>query len=900
MGVRVKNNFGAGAAILALLVMLGESPSNLGRCAEVDQGSVDAAAIQGWLRELDSSSYRTRQLAFLNLWKLGHQSRETLEEVAKGSDLNLACSAKWLMLVQKLGASPAEVGDGIANLGLVQAGDFYTLVRMAQEHQWGQILVLLELLSEEQLEELQEQSSPEQLFGLAVADGRVELLPVLADYFLSPTNALAVRHQWRRYGMEVADVSSPGAARSDKHSPIFGREWQGDVDQAIRLAQETSVELADFLRHRHFRWSELVPPTDLTAPRIEGRIDSEQFARIARECRYLEWAGDDQRKLAWEKFLLDVPAERIGRIEKALGLTLACRPDEGLALFEQQRAYWALLGYKIRGQVDKALAVAGIKLTDEFDWEEFVDSRRKELEMIPEDLGIKAFLMIQAASILHALGMVDRAEQIEAMLVRLVKFHPLLKDDERIIQNLLRKWREDDRLANAFEFVGDPLMFKGKLDEERRRKQELMLSSLFSEDDFPDFHRFAVHLLRTLKRVDGKEGTDENYVPMLQRLYEGGVLDHWNGVSELERFTRQAYGTFPSNDEDRSGLAEVLVRIALNAGYVELAARLMSDFAGDGYNPELLTLISARLGDFESALHQHESDGLGQPIDLLEGLQKAAWLEQLGRVDMARKTRDTVWKLPLWPNYAQRDREGNRCVDAARELKDRGFESDALALLELGLSLAQPDDLCMDQIAEVLAEQIEKSDPERALNLARLTQVEYYRTVHSTNDNPLRLMLRHAHELRCGARAAIRGGDFELADSFVRRSVAFRPDDIEVAIELVPLAEKAFGQAKAESWYRIYREHHLAHLERWPNDAMFLNNLAWMQAKLKRDLDDALAYAEKAVSIKPINTYLDTLAEVEYQRGNGARAIELTRACIRKNGKDKHHREQLLRFVQSR
>jgi len=78
------------------------------------------------------------------------------------------------------------------------------------------------------------------------------------------------------------------------------------------------------------------------------------------------------------------------------------------------------------------------------------------------------------------------------------------------------------------------------------------------------------------------------------------------------------------------------------------------------------------------------------------------------------------------------------------------------------------------------------------------------------------------------------------------------------------------------------------------------NQLAWAAAKCRRELDEALKHARRAVELEPDNTAsLDTLAETHYQRGEYEKAIETINKCMELEPKDPHHAAQLERFAKA-
>jgi len=154
---------------------------------------------------------------------------------------------------------------------------------------------------------------------------------------------------------------------------------------------------------------------------------------------------------------------------------------------------------------------------------------------------------------------------------------------------------------------------------------------------------------------------------------------------------------------------------------------------------------------------------------------------------------------------------------------------------------------------------------------------------------------------RVSAQLAILEGDFEAADREIRACHAANPDQIETPIELVPLAEKVFGAEKTKPWIELYTGSLESHLQRWPDDTLIANNLAWFYAKVHYRLDRALELSRHVAERLPDDSvYLDTLAEVEFRLGNIDKAIEISAECRKLSPLEKHHRSQLHRFLREK
>jgi len=116
----------------------------------------------------------------------------------------------------------------------------------------------------------------------------------------------------------------------------------------------------------------------------------------------------------------------------------------------------------------------------------------------------------------------------------------------------------------------------------------------------------------------------------------------------------------------------------------------------------------------------------------------------------------------------------------------------------------------------------------------------------------------------------------------------------------VPLLEKSGRKQAADNLFAKVFMHREQLCADFPRSAQQHTELACLSARCRRQLDKALTHAQKAVALDPKSaSYLDTLAEVYFQRGDQAKAIELMRRCLELDlspGQGDFYRRQLKRF----
>jgi tetratricopeptide (TPR) repeat protein len=152
-----------------------------------------------------------------------------------------------------------------------------------------------------------------------------------------------------------------------------------------------------------------------------------------------------------------------------------------------------------------------------------------------------------------------------------------------------------------------------------------------------------------------------------------------------------------------------------------------------------------------------------------------------------------------------------------------------------------------------------------------------------------------AHRHR--ARAFLASGKIEEAKREIQLCLADLPSDTDLPILLLPELEKAGQKKDADELFSRVFDMHVKLCTEYPRCGWGHNALAWVAARCRRQLDQALEHANKAVEISPDNAgFLDTLAEVHFQRGEKDQAIPLMKKCVELEPRTEYFRKQLTRF----
>jgi tetratricopeptide (TPR) repeat protein len=142
----------------------------------------------------------------------------------------------------------------------------------------------------------------------------------------------------------------------------------------------------------------------------------------------------------------------------------------------------------------------------------------------------------------------------------------------------------------------------------------------------------------------------------------------------------------------------------------------------------------------------------------------------------------------------------------------------------------------------------------------------------------------------------------QLAEALrsIRLFQAVVPEDLSIPLQVVTRLDKLGKNKEADEIFEAAFAFHQKLCAKSAQDPNPANDLAWLCAVCRRRLDEALDLSQKAVALEPKNpAYLDTLAEIHFQKRNRERAIELMKQCIELSPDNDYFRKQRDRFEKS-
>jgi tetratricopeptide (TPR) repeat protein len=259
------------------------------------------------------------------------------------------------------------------------------------------------------------------------------------------------------------------------------------------------------------------------------------------------------------------------------------------------------------------------------------------------------------------------------------------------------------------------------------------------------------------------------------------------------------------------------------------------------------------------------------------------------------------------------EREGKRLIDLAhdlpladaatrftfaRELERRGHGEAARLECELIVrinSLEEP--WYTEEALKALAQEARrKKDYAKAADYYERSLVCHFRADAEFRQTSGNLVVPSAlHHNR--ALAALAADQIDAMKAELQMCLDALPGDINVPVALLPELEKRGRKKEAADLFQQYWGIHESFCKDHPKSAWGHNNLAWLGARCRRNLDEALKHAQEATELAPEYAgYLDTLAEVHFQRGEKEKALEVMKKCVALEPRYAYFRKQFKRF----
>ncbi|HTU23006.1 MAG TPA: hypothetical protein VMG10_33525 [Gemmataceae bacterium] len=870
--------------------------------------------IAGWIEQLGDGSFTQREKASKMLWQAGAAAETALEKALKSDDPEVVRRARDLLDKFHWGIYPDTPADIVALIRayqssegnarrevlqkLFESGDagLRAVMKLARvEKDDTQRSVLRELLADKLpaafLQAVMEEKYEiyEQLLKLGHEGQLISLNQYAAYWLLRSKLAERIAH-FRAHSREHPDDKWSAATL------VYLHRANGDLVEARKAAEKS--ERADLLEGILFEladWKALSAraegiatekPSDKDPFGVSGAENLASkwayraaYARLAGKQKDFEKAVRELRKLAESKEGRD--KERISpAFVAAKGLLLNDRPVEGLDVLRNLPDRRVLLFDLLRArlQFSEALALA--------DKEEPADKE------IPR-------LQLARARLLCVLGEKEGKKLFD-------RYAEHIKDevDPAWVQSLLKEEMsaglKDYAFAHAARAMSVALPKNGKEAVKHALIDQTYLALLFPQQTK------TAEVWWTLLRRQLEDKPPAAALKRLRQLLEGKLAakDVKASIEEAEAWFSDSP---PWPVTESAARLQALAETAALAGLDDLAVTLLKKAVKQLDSRDALL----RLGDLLAAKKQWA--------------KAAEYYQQAWNKELPPKTSHGNFTslsqlpdpLPLYLAgdalvHAGREKAGKKLIeqshwiplaDAAtrlsfsRALGQRGHREAAERESDFLLRVSEPNTY---QVAEAMhrraivafahKEYLKAAEGFEQAMLRCLHPYTYYLSNAAYATIPAQI-----HHLR--ARGLLAAGKLDEALKQADLALAASPVDLNLTIALVPELERRGHKKEAEALFERCHAAHEKVCRDYPRCAWAHNSAAWMSACCRRNLDKALQHAEKAIELEPKNaSYIDTLAEVHFQRGDKDKAVALQKRAIELDPKKSYYRKQLKRL----
>jgi predicted Zn-dependent protease len=826
------------------------------------------AQIEQWIKQLGDSEFVARESATRKLWEAGDHAEAALQRATKSDDPEIARRAREILDKFKWGQypdTPKEVADLItayqetpADKGPPFKYKAEVIRKLLRAGPFG-IKAIRRLSSAEPADDVREAVFGDLRKDLAefLADGKLDAAEAVVDAgaYTQSMGPAYVAAFWLVRGKPEETIARyealAGVPEQKRAAEVlaFLYRAKGDTAAARKAAEKAHKrELIEGLLYEAADWKALAAkPTIVNAETpLEQAAFRAAYQRLAGKEKELDDCLAEVRKLAEGD-----PDKETGAFVAAKAFFLNDLPADGLE--------W--VGRSNRNTARFEILVAQLKYNEAF---AVVEAARTAGAR-----DMQALELLQART-LYLLGEKEKAQAI------FTRYAGDIKEgfDEEVVHALLETEYRLGLKDQAFEHCAKALALHTP-----DAPQKVQIRPLLAQV-FPDHTDEAIVWWTVLRR---KAGT-EKHAQVLERLRK--LLEGKTPAKELEELIADAEKGAEGLDVALVPAAQVAAARA--AGREDLAERVLEKAT----RPEALLLLGdiqagkRRWAQAAATYHRAWEADREQPLPmLLEGMA----LRRSGKEAEGKKLIDLAHTLPL----------GNVQLRYAliQELGKRGHEDAVRRESELMRVVASPESYHFGAAMRRLAnDALAKKDYEAAARAYEQSMLRcltrYTNFVQMAGYVGVPAMV---HRVRGEARLA--AGDKEGARKEIAMARTLLPGNIELSIQMLPQLEKS-GLAKEGD--QLFNET-LAVYEKickeYPKCAYAHNSAAWLSACCRRNLDGGLAHATKAVELAPDTpAYMDTLAEMHFQRGDKDKAVAMQKRVVELDPKKPYYRKQLARL----
>jgi len=863
-----------------------------------------SADIDRAILQLDDPSFSVRERASDFLWRAGSAAEAALERAMRSDSREVVVRARQVLKKIRLGITPDLPADVVALVYQFERGE------PAEKLQaWraligrGQFDVLLKLLDSatgtpnagaltNELAERIDEVVIAMLVKGELAQAERWLMqfchrdgPLMRHYvaFLLNTDRIDDRSR---------ELFDSGLWKTDRNAArLLSRLLvaRGELARARDVAGHSGDEaLVSDLLFRQRNWPELSrrSPASETKPTLAGLGYLSAFQRLADDGDGFTRSVEQMKRLAAEG-LNPATTQRVfgkamqlhGRWDDALEAYRAVAPEQAFDLLVAQ------------GRFREAFDLLGLRPPSSVaDW--YRDLANDKRIDFPSTLRVQ--IGLRAARGLYLVGERDAAAALVAEIRQVDLKRPQWLDVCRMAAQV--GWHD-----LAFDQAADLLFARpttseqefvppGQVFEALFRRQGLRALVLWHASCEQKPHEDRRLILRRVASLIGHRfGRDVQPMNIGQSLRE---LELAAKLLETSRVTaginRASWPTL---------WLQSFAETALLYGDRELARHYYERAATVASSAEPLVHVGDTWADdrqWEPAARAYSEAVERDPRDALARYLHGYALQQLGQLEPARAQMRLAILVPIG--------HLDRRHQLAMGLAERGLLQPALRqyrmLLAVGsvFNVDAPSEPLVLDAAQRIANLVGANDPAAAAANWDVLAIGCLSPLVNLEEPDAYAKVFH-HTCRMRAVGHLVAGRDHDAVEFARFGQSALPLQVQLPIDLVPEFERHDRPDLADDLLTRQFTALDGLAAEFPRFAGVHNDWAWLAAKCGRRLPDALTHARRAVElVSDSATYLDTLADVQFQLGDREAALANVQRCLELEPRNRHFQQQRVRF----
>ncbi|MEO5913483.1 MAG: hypothetical protein ABIS50_04570 [Luteolibacter sp.] len=829
-------------------------------------GRTPTKSVEEWVRDLSDDQFRVRENATRKIWEIGEGALPALQAAANGKDPETSYRARELVRKIELHLTPdtdPEVMKLVERYAKASTDEKQTLIdEMRHKRAWRQIL---KLFASEKNTQLQKriQGTIDEVAVIAARECLLKGDPDGAREYLEmapadPAGLVALADFHRSQGTLDAELKRAKTLKGENSNA-----WQlalyrasGNIEAArdaataageVRISAAMSLLLGD-----------PVPWMRKNLINTDGVAVHKPYTELAIK----RWQGKKLLPTDLEPLVKSLSATSVAGRRSAIN-SLFLLGEAGLA----EESYTKIspgMGFVYFNELERvpeALKALGLD-PEKPDYAAWVEKRISSLAKEDGDGEEERLEMATSSELVLLANFMDRRGLSAEFSAAFAKpLAALAEKDEKAFTSFLALL-----FGNSGRFSGAPDMAKHVAFEwagENGERWEDILIAAFGEDqETNSVWEWLADLDPKATRIDRFEGllalsgvgTDPLHLrdkwlslgwksieqtPENQRKPLFAKMAYAIGMSPDVTNNLKLWDLYPANERDDFFRNSCISELAIAGRWNEAAAFFL----------EQIARVSKFKLDPSPATHASAAACLRKAGKAAEAAVQDEWVEKLSlghdayEIAIGYQFGDDGTKAAEWFERALRleepsvaggfsyalEEHGDRLLDSGKWQQAAAiFEVKAQMLASLATGLEEPTEKLKLRL---------QSDLGRAL--ANL------KTDHAGSLG----LLEHCYQMF--------PGDGTLADYFF------------------PSIRKVGLIKEHDAWFKISWDRMNAVVKAYPGSSNTLNTTGWLAARALRNLDQAEELQNKALSLKPDEwTYLDTMAEIQFAKGNRNKALE--------------------------